>query len=64
MIQPSELAPTSSALLAELLPQYLDTEGYAVILGAIDETTALLEKPWGHSMSLSQLLTPMWGLVC
>lgn len=48
-IQPSELAPSSSALLAELVPKYLDPEGYAVVLGAVDETSKLLEKQWGHS---------------
>jgi aldehyde dehydrogenase (NAD+) len=48
-IQPSELAPSSSALLAELIPKYLDPEGYAVVLGAVDQTTQLLEKQWGHS---------------
>jgi len=48
-VQPSELAPSSSALLAELIPKYLDPEGYAVVLGAIDQTTKLLEKQWGHS---------------
>ena len=48
-IKPSELAPSSSALLAELIPKYLDPEGYAVVLGAVDQTTQLLEKPWGHS---------------
>ena len=48
-IQPSELAPSSSALLAELIPKYLDPEGYAVVLGAVDETSKLLEKQWGHS---------------
>jgi aldehyde dehydrogenase (NAD+) len=47
--QPSELAPSSSALLAELIPRYLDPEGYAVVLGAVDQTTQLLEKQWGHS---------------
>ncbi|OCF45583.1 aldehyde dehydrogenase (NAD+) [Kwoniella heveanensis CBS 569] len=44
----SEHAPSSSALLAELLPRYLDPEGFAVVLGAVEESTRLLEKPWGH----------------
>ncbi len=47
--QPSELAPASSALLAELIPRYLDPEAYAVVLGGIPQATRLLEKPWGHS---------------
>ena len=48
-VQPSELAPSSSALLAELIPKYLDPEGYAVVLGAVDETSKLIEEQWGHS---------------
>ncbi|KAK8850725.1 hypothetical protein IAR55_004645 [Kwoniella newhampshirensis] len=48
VLKVSEHAPSSSALLAEILPRYLDPEGYAVVLGAVEETTRLLEKPWGH----------------
>ncbi|WWC92528.1 uncharacterized protein L201_007487 [Kwoniella dendrophila CBS 6074] len=48
VLKVSEHAPSSSALLAELLPRYLDPEGYSVVTGAVDETTRLLEKPWGH----------------
>ncbi|WWC98379.1 hypothetical protein V866_005270 [Kwoniella sp. B9012] len=48
VIKVSEHAPSSSALIAELLPRYLDPEGYAVVLGAAEESTKLLEKPWGH----------------
>nr|XP_019007737.1 aldehyde dehydrogenase (NAD+) [Kwoniella pini CBS 10737]OCF46518.1 aldehyde dehydrogenase (NAD+) [Kwoniella pini CBS 10737] len=48
VLKVSEHAPSSSALLAELLPRYLDPEGYAVVLGAVEESTKLLEKPWGH----------------
>ena len=38
-LKPSEMTPAFSALLADLLPQYLDPELYAVINGAIPETT-------------------------
>ena len=38
-LKPSELTPAFSALLAELLPNYLDPELYKVINGAIPETT-------------------------
>ncbi|KIR31413.1 aldehyde dehydrogenase (NAD+) [Cryptococcus deuterogattii MMRL2647] len=44
----SEHAPTSSALLANLLPKYLDPEGYAAVLGEVEQSQALLAKPWGH----------------
>lgn len=50
--QPSEFAPSSSALLAELLPRYLDPEGYAVVLGDKEQAGHLLEKQWGHSAFL------------
>lgn len=42
--KPSELAPATSAVLARLLPQYLDTDAVAVVEGAIPETTALLAE--------------------
>ncbi|EAL17614.1 hypothetical protein CNBM0290 [Cryptococcus deneoformans B-3501A] len=48
VIKGSEHAPTSSALLADLLPKYLDPEGYAVVLGEVEQAQALLAKPWGH----------------
>ena len=39
MIKPSELTPTVSALLAELLPKYVDPELYHIVNGGIPETT-------------------------
>ncbi|WP_061961153.1 aldehyde dehydrogenase family protein [Demequina flava] len=48
VIKPSELAPECSRLLAELIPQYLDSDAIRVVEGAVDETTALLGHPWGH----------------
>lgn len=48
VIKPSELTPSTSALLAELIPQYLDKSVYSVINGAIPETTKLLELKWDH----------------
>ena len=38
-LKPSEMTPAFAALIAELLPQYLDPELYVVINGAIPETT-------------------------
>jgi aldehyde dehydrogenase (NAD+) len=35
-------------VLARLLPQYLDKEAFAVVLGGVPETTALLEQKWDH----------------
>ncbi|WVQ83377.1 hypothetical protein IAT38_005518 [Cryptococcus sp. DSM 104549] len=48
VIKSSEHAPTSAALLAELLPKYLDPEAYAGVCGGVEQATALLEKQWGH----------------
>ena len=46
--KPSELAPATSAELARLIPQYLDTEAVAVVEGAADVATALLDQRWDH----------------
>ncbi|WP_414168173.1 aldehyde dehydrogenase family protein [Streptoverticillium reticulum] len=46
--KPSELAPATSAALARLLPQYLDTEAVAVVEGGVPETTALLAERFDH----------------
>ncbi|MEU6404884.1 aldehyde dehydrogenase family protein [Streptomyces sp. NPDC046985] len=46
--KPSELAPATSAALAELIPAYLDTEAVAVIEGGVPETTALLAERFDH----------------
>ncbi|MGD0246438.1 MAG: aldehyde dehydrogenase family protein [Streptosporangiaceae bacterium] len=46
VIKPSELAVATSALIAELVPRYLDHEAVAVVEGAVPETTALLEQQW------------------
>jgi len=48
VLKPSELAPATSALVAELLPRYLDNDAFACIEGAVPETTALLEQRWDH----------------
>jgi len=39
VLKPSELTPAFSALIAELVPKYLDPESFAVINGGIPETT-------------------------
>lgn len=48
VLKPSEMAPATSAVVAKLLPQYLDTECVAVVEGGIPETTALLEQRFDH----------------
>ncbi|MFF8097685.1 aldehyde dehydrogenase family protein [Streptomyces sp. NPDC016675] len=46
--KPSELAPATSAVLARLLPEYLDAEAVAVVEGGVPETTALLAERFDH----------------
>jgi len=48
VVKPSEVAPATSAAMAELLPKYLDVEAVAVVQGAVPETTALLEQKFDH----------------
>ncbi len=43
VVKPSELSPHYSALLAELLPKYLDTSAYRVILGGPDVGSQAIE---------------------
>ena len=48
MLKPSELASHTSALIAELVPQYLDSNAFVVVEGAVDETTELLKQQFDH----------------
>ncbi|MFC4610045.1 aldehyde dehydrogenase family protein [Streptomyces maoxianensis] len=46
--KPSELAPATSRVIAELLPQFVDSDALAVVEGAVPEVTALLEQHLDH----------------
>ena len=46
--KPSEVAPATSAVLARLIPEYLDTSAVAVVEGGVPETTGLLDQRWDH----------------
>ncbi len=48
VLKPSEVAPATSAVLAELIPRYLDERVVRVVTGAVDETTALLAERFDH----------------
>jgi len=48
VIKPSELAASTSRLLAEELPKYIDSVCFPVVEGAVPETTALLEQRFDH----------------
>ncbi len=42
VLKPSEVAPATSAVLADLLPRYLDERAVQVVTGGVAETTELL----------------------
>ena len=46
VLKPSEVAPATSSLLADLIPRYVDPACVRVVQGGIPETTALLELKW------------------
>ena len=46
--KPSEIAAHSSALMAELIPKYMDARAVRVVEGAVDETTELLRQRFDH----------------
>lgn len=48
VVKPSEMAPATSAVVARLLPRYLDTDAVAVVEGGVPETTALLAQRFDH----------------
>ncbi|KWU41154.1 aldehyde dehydrogenase [Rhodotorula sp. JG-1b] len=48
LVKPAEQAPHTAALIAHLLPQYLDSSAYLPVLGAIDQATAVLKLKFDH----------------
>jgi aldehyde dehydrogenase (NAD+) len=48
VVKPSEVAASTAALIARLVPEYLDRRAFSVVLGGAAETTALLENRWDH----------------
>ncbi len=50
VLKPSEVTPRTSALLADLVPKYLDRDSVVLIEGGVEETTALLEQRFDHIM--------------
>ncbi|CAG2063862.1 unnamed protein product, partial [Timema podura] len=48
IIKPSEVAPATAALMAKLIPKYLDPTCYAVLLGGVKETTQLLKERFDY----------------
>ncbi len=50
VLKPSEVTPHTSAVLARLVPEYMDSEAIALVEGGVEETTALLDERWDHIM--------------
>ncbi len=48
VVKPSEVASHTSAIIAKLMGDYLDTEAIRVVEGGVPETTALLEQRFDH----------------
>jgi aldehyde dehydrogenase (NAD+) len=48
VLKPSEVAPATAELIAELIPEYLSSRVVAIVTGAVEETTALLEERFDH----------------
>jgi len=48
VMKPSEVTATISALLATLVPKYLDSSAIALVEGGVPETTDLLEQHFDH----------------
>lgn len=48
IVKPSELVPATSALLANVLPKYIDNDCIQIIEGGVPETTALLAEKFDY----------------
>ncbi|WP_416306552.1 aldehyde dehydrogenase family protein [Neptunicella sp. SCSIO 80796] len=48
VLKPSELAVNVSALLAKLVPDYLDQHAFVLIEGGVEQTTEVLKQPFDH----------------
>jgi aldehyde dehydrogenase (NAD+) len=48
VVKPSEVAPATSALLAEALQQYVDPDCVCIVEGGVEETTALLAERFDY----------------
>ncbi|KIJ36345.1 hypothetical protein M422DRAFT_179475 [Sphaerobolus stellatus SS14] len=46
VVKPSDLSIHSSCLLAQLIPKYLDSDCFKVVLGGVDQSTLLLDLKW------------------
>ena len=59
VLKPSETAPATAALLKALVEAYLDPQAVRVVLGGVEESTALLEQRWDKIMFTGRLPPPL-----
>ncbi len=48
IVKPSELSPSTAKMFAQLLPKYLDTDCYNVVLGDAEDTKQLLTQKFDY----------------
>lgn len=48
MLKPSEVAPSTSAVMAQLLPQYVDNDCIQLVEGDVSVASELLNQPFNH----------------
>src|SRR4051812_48080714 len=48
VVKPSEIAPATSKVIAQLIPEYPDRGAFSVVQGAAPVATALLALQWDH----------------
>ncbi|KAK4055969.1 Hexadecenal dehydrogenase [Microbotryomycetes sp. JL221] len=48
VLKPSEVAANTAAVMAQLLPKYLDPTAYKCVTGGVETSTALLKLNWDH----------------
>jgi aldehyde dehydrogenase (NAD+) len=46
VVKPSEVSEATAAVVAEMIPKFLDPDAVAVVTGGVPETTALLDQHW------------------
>lgn len=59
VLKPSETAPATAALLKALVEVYLDPQAVRVVLGGVEESTALLEQRWDKIVYTGRLPPPL-----
>ncbi|NXJ72586.1 AL3B1 dehydrogenase, partial [Rostratula benghalensis] len=61
IVKPSEVTKNSERLVAEVLPNYLDKDCFAVVTGGVQETTRLLENKFDYIFFTGTSRSPSVG---